>query len=187
MKYRLLLSSVLMTVAVAAYAVEEPKDTEDKPAQEQLEQKDTVATVQNEEKAVADDEKSDNTMWYIIGGVVVAIVGYAIFRRSSGSKVVVTFDELIGYAEAAKNSGASYLTAFKLSSMPEEQQKTLLDQMGLSATFKRKGYMTDSTLVVAQLDENDNVLSQRVYYGHAFDEKLSAAFSSQTMLKITLK
>lgn len=50
-----------------------------------------------------------------------------------------------------------------------------------------KGYNAEFTLVVAQLDENENVISQRVYYGHSFDERLSAAFSAQTMLKIALK
>jgi hypothetical protein len=187
MKYRLIISAVFVAVAVSVYANEEPKELENKPTKELTEAAESPVVVKTDEKADAKETTSDNMMWYIIGGIVVAIVGYALYRRASRSNVVVSFDDLLSFAELAKNSGAYSVTAFRLSSMPEEQRKILLDQMGLTKTFKIKGYNAEFTLVVAQLDENENVISQRVYYGHSFDERLSAAFSAQTMLKIALK
>ena len=189
MKYRLIISAALMAVAMTAYATEEPKEVDNKPVQEQTETVEAQAEVKAEAEpdAKAEAAKSDNTTTYIIGGIIIALLGYAFYRRSRVPKVVVSFDDLLGYAELAKNSGASSVTAFRLSSMPEAQIKILLDQMGLTKTFNRNGYKAEFTLVVAQLDENDNVISQRVYHGHSFDEKLSAAFSAQTMLKIALK
>lgn len=125
------------------------------------------------------------TLLYIIGGVVVALGCYAIYRRSR--RTVVSFDSLLKYAESSKNSGAAAVVAFRLSSMPEAQRRQTKEQMGLGRSYKMNGYKDDATLIVAQVDENDNVLAQRAYYGHSFDERLSAAFSTQSMLKITLK
>ena len=117
---------------------------------------------------------------------VVAAIGYSVYKRRI-SPTVITFDSLVDYAELAKNSGAASVNAFRLGSMPEAQRQQVMTQYKLGYRYKVKGYKPESTLVVVQMDDEGKVLDQIILCGHQFDEKLSIAFSNNSVLTINLK
>lgn len=197
---RILISIFCATIALTALAVEDDVKntdnvtTESETVDSQVEndsnvtlvdekdEADTPAAVRKENKT----EKSDNSWKWIIVVAVVAAIGYSVYKRRI-SPTVITFDSLVDYAELAKNSGAASVNAFRLGSMPKEQQQQVMSQFKLGYKFKIKGYNPENTLVVVQMDGDGNVLDQVILCGHQFDEKLSIAISNNNVLTINLK
>ena len=62
-----------------------------------------------------------------------------------------------------------------------------MTKFNLGYKYKVKGYKAESTLVVVQMGDNGEVMDQIILCGHQFDEKLSIAFSNNTVLTINLK
>lgn len=197
---RILISIFCVTIALTALAVEDDVKntdnvtTESETVDSQVEndsnatladekdEADTPAAVRKENKT----EKSDNSWKWIIVVAVVAAIGYSVYKRRI-SPTVITFDSLVDYAELAKNSGAASVNAFRLGSMPEAQRQQVMTQYKLGFKYKYKGYKPESTLVVVQMDDEGKVLDQIILCGHQFDEKLSIAFSNNSVLTINLK
>ena len=197
---RILISIFCATIALTALAVEDDVKntdnvtTESETVDSQVEndsnatladekdEADTPAAVRKENKT----EKSDNSWKWIIVVAVVAAIGYSVYKRRI-SPTVITFDSLVDYAELAKNSGAASVNAFRLGSMPEAQRQQVMTQYKLGYRYKVKGYKPESTLVVVQMDDEGKVLDQIILCGHQFDEKLSIAFSNNSVLTINLK
>lgn len=197
---RILISIFCVTIALTALAVEDDVKntdnvtTESETVDSQVEndsnatladekdEADTPAAVRKENKT----EKSDNSWKWIIVVAVVAAIGYSVYKRRI-SPTVITFDSLVDYAELAKNSGAASVNAFRLGSMPEAQRQQVMTQYKLGYRYKVKGYKPESTLVVVQMDDEGKVLDQIILCGHQFDEKLSIAFSNNSVLTINLK
>lgn len=197
---RILISIFCATIALTALAVEDDVKntdnvtTESETVDSQVEndsnatladekdEADTPAAVRKENKT----EKSDNSWKWIIVVAVVAAIGYSVYKRRI-SPTVIAFDSLVDYAELAKNSGAASVNAFRLGSMPEAQRQQVMTQYKLGYRYKVKGYKPESTLVVVQMDDEGKVLDQIILCGHQFDEKLSIAFSNNSVLTINLK
>ena len=197
---RILISIFCVTIALTALAVEDDvKNTDNVTTESEIvdsqvendsnatladekDEADTPAAVRKENKT----EKSDNSWKWIIVVAVVAAIGYSVYKRRS-SPTVITFDSLVDYAELAKNSGAASVNAFRLGSMPEAQRQQVMTQYKLGYRYKVKGYKPESTLVVVQMDDEGKVLDQIILCGHQFDEKLSIAFSNNSVLTINLK
>ena len=189
-----------MTIALTALAVEDDVKntdnvtTESETVDSQVEndsnatladekdEADIPAAVQKENKT----EKSDDSWKWVILIVAVAAIGYSVYKRKI-APTVITFDSLVDYAELAKNSGAASVNAFRLGSMPDAQRQQVMTQYKLGFKYKYKGYKPESTLIVVQMDDEGKVLDQIILCGHKFDEKLSIAFTNNTVLTISLK
>lgn len=199
---KILISIFCVTLALTASAVEDAvkttdnvkaesesvaveSQTENNPDATVVDQKHEAGTpvpVQKENKT----EKSDDSWKWVILIAAVAAIGYSVYKRKI-DPTVITFDSLVDYAELAKNSGAASVNAFRLGSMPKEQQQQVMSQFKLGYKFKIKGYNPENTLVVVQMDDEGKVLDQIILCGHKFDEKLSIAFTNNTVLTISLK
>lgn len=197
---RILISIFCVTIALTALAVEDDVKntdnvtTESETVDSQVEndsnatladekdEADIPAAVQKENKT----EKSDDSWKWVILIVAVAAIGYSVYKRKI-APTVITFDSLVDYAELAKNSGAASVNAFRLGSMPDAQRQQVMTQYKLGFKYKYKGYKPESTLIVVQMDDEGKVLDQIILCGHKFDEKLSIAFTNNTVLTISLK
>ncbi len=199
---KILISIFCVTLALTASAVEDDvmttdnvkaesesvaveSQTENNPDATVVDQKHEAGTpvpVQKENKT----EKSDDSWKWVILIVAVAAIGYSVYKRKI-DPTVITFDSLVDYAELAKNSGAASVNAFRLGSMPDAQRQQVMTQYKLGFKYKYKGYKPESTLVVVQMDDEGKVLDQIILCGHKFDEKLSIAFTNNTVLTISLK
>ena len=198
---KILISIFFVTLAITSLAIENETSSicDDKIASEVINTQaeneskmsppgdslkaDAVVSVPNKDKV----KESKNGLKWVIMVSVIAAISFVVYRRYKLSKTVITFDSLVDYAELAKTSGAASVNAFILGSMPEEQQKQVMTKFNLGYKYKVKGYKAESTLVVVQMGDNGEVMDQIILCGHQFDEKLSIAFSNNTVLTINLK
>lgn len=195
----IILLAVFTVISIChSEANQEPQAVDEQPLQEQVLEGTIDATsvelsteeipqIKNDNKASA--KQTGYTKYLIIGGIV-AVVGFAVYRKQRKTKKSQPFiverkdrlslSDIISYARKHASEGYSSMLICRLSAMDNIKSfvvTTVLNNNGFSD-------VNEETTLFVCLEKDGEAKAFAVFVAEELDEKLSIAINSENMVKV---